>query len=260
MFRLRPLGAASGAVGWNDLGENSRGANGELDQRQRRRRRSLATPDPRRVRRDDIPDSSRYFFDLAPVLATHDGPWVYSRRPRLGAALKIAGVIVAVMMVVALIVDQVRDDTLMEGQLVVAGFASAFLGWILLAAPGAIVAKGKLRYQPSGRTLAETHVEYPGSVERGAAVYEALTSRGITRQEIQEWAPSRDSAASTSGTMRVAVYWSDRDDAAYAAVHLEYEEDGHLVWPPVEIPRGWVAGLTPRYEEPGPSVSYPHQS
>lgn len=212
--------------------------------------------EPLRRHRADVPAESRHFFDLAPVLAVHDGPWVYSRRPRLGAGLKISGVVVAALMVLALIVDQLRDDTVMEGQLIVAGLAFAFLGWILLTAPGAIVTKGRLRYRPSGRKLAEERVKYLGSAEQATATHEALTSTGITRQEIQEWSRSY---ASTSGSMYVAVYWSDRDDVAFAAVHLECDDDEYLVWPPVEIPRDWVAALLPRHEEPGPYVSYPSQ-
>lgn len=216
--------------------------------------------EPQRFHRENVPAGAQHFFDLVPVLAVHPGPWSYYRRPRLGAGLKISGVVVAALMVAALIVDQLREDTLMEGQLIAAGFAFAFLAWILLAGPGDIVVKGRLRYRPSGRKLAEESVKYLGSADRGAAVYEALTSAGTTRQEIQEWSHPHGSDASARGDMYVAVYWSDRDDVAFAAVHLEREDDEVLIWPPVQIPRDWVAGLMPRYEEPGPYVSYPSQS
>lgn len=217
--------------------------------------RGVELVEPARWRRDDVPAGSQHFFGVAPALAVHEGPWTYSRRPRLGMALKISGAVVAAVLVAVVIADQVREDTLLEGQLIVAGFAFAFLAWILLASPGAVAAKGKLRYQPSGRTLTAASVDYRGTVDRGTLVHAALKSTGITRREIEE----QSLVGSSEDRLCVAVYWSDRDDIAFATVHLETAGDDVLVWPPVQIPRDQVAGLLPRYEEPGPYVSYPNQ-
>ncbi|WP_029088835.1 hypothetical protein [Brevibacterium album] len=97
---------------------------------------------------------------------------------------------------------------------------------------------------------------YRGTADRGTVVHAALRSTGITRREIEEQSLT---GSSGGGSLHVAVYWSDRDDIAFATVHLESEGDDLLIWPPVQIPRAWVAGLLPRCEEPGPSVSYPNQ-
>lgn len=196
--------------------------------------------EPLRQRRADLPARSQPFFDAAPTLAVHDGPWTHSHRPRLGAALKVGALVAGVLTAALVVLDQVRAETLLEGDLVVAGFAGAFLVMIIIGSPGISLSRGKIRYQPSGRTLAEHREEYPGSIALGSAVHSALSRRAITHREIL--AMSR--AGASDGRLVVSLYWSPRDDLAFAAVHLRITDEEFTLWPPAQIPRDRVAGLT----------------
>ena len=107
---------------------------------------------PRWVSREDVPVQERRFFDVAPVLAVHDGPWTHQSWPRLGAALQIVGWVIAAGIVGAIIMDQLRADTLLDdGNKIMAGLVVAILALMLVAAPGAFASSGRVRYRPSRR-------------------------------------------------------------------------------------------------------------
>lgn len=195
--------------------------------------------EPLRWHRADLPNESQHYFDAAPVLAVHHGPWTYSRRPRVGAALKIGALVVGVALAAVLVLDQVRAETLFEGQLVVAGIALVFLVMVLIGSPGIALSRGKFRYQPSGRKLADHREDYPGSVAMGSAVHAAQSRRSITHREILAMIPKDR----REGKLFVSTYWSDRDDVAFATVHLAIADDEFVIWPPVSIPRDQLSGL-----------------
>ncbi|WP_375000981.1 hypothetical protein [Aeromicrobium sp. CTD01-1L150] len=197
--------------------------------------------EPMSLHRLDVPAESRHFFDMSPVLATHEGPWVYSRRPVLGAALKIAALVAGVVITAAIVVDQLRSDTLLAGDLVAAGGALGFLAVVMIGSPGIYFSRGRIRYRPTGRKLADHREDYRGDASTAAAVHAALTSSDvITRGEIQSIA-----GRPSESRLLVCFFWSDRDDVAVATVHVEHDDGEVTIWPPVDIPCTLVGGLLP---------------
>lgn len=221
---------------------------------------------PRWVNRENVPARVRHFFDFDPVLAVNDGPWMYQRWPRLGAALQIVGWIIAGGIVGAIIMDQLRVDTFLDDvNKIVAGFAVALLALILVAGPGAFASRGRVRYRPSGRKLAASQIKkYRGNVASAASIHTMLSDENAAWRTSQGhgagWREIHAVLGRTPSTGRliVALYSSNRDDYALAAVHLEDDDsDAIAVWPPVTIPPDLVGKLLP-WSEPGPHVSYPH--
>lgn len=209
---------------------------------------------PRWVSRDDVPARVRHFFDFAPVLAVHDGPWSYHRWPRLGATLQIFGWFIAALIVAAIIVDQLRTDTFLDdGNKIAAGFVVAVLALMLVAGPGAFASRGRVRYRPSGRKLADSQIKkYRGNVTSASSVHELLSSEDAGLRKVQGagagWREIQALLGHTPSTGRliISLYWSDRDHFALAAVHLE--EDGSdeiALWPPVTIPTNLVGKILP---------------
>lgn len=189
---------------------------------------------------DEIPEETRPFFRLAPNLALHDGPWTYHRHPRLGSALKIASLVVGGCFAVALVMDQLREDTLMKGQLVIAGIAFGLVAMVLVSAPGFILSDGRIRHRPTGRHFGEKSEDYVGSMALGTAVHAALMGEGITHRKILTMFRREPE----DGRLIVQVHWHSRDDVAFAGVYLKRDNGEYVVWPPVSIPADWVAELS----------------
>lgn len=221
---------------------------------------------PRWVSREDVPARVRHFFDVAPVLAVHDGPWSHHRWPRLGAALQIFGWVIAGLIVAAIIVDQRRADTFLDGgNKIAAGFVVALLALILVAGPGAFASRGRVRYRPSGRKLADSQIKkYRGNVTSAASIHGLLSSDDADWRKAQGagagWREIQAVLGHTPSTGRliISLYWSDRDDYALAAVHLEEDDSDEIaVWPPVTIPPDLVGKILPWSSS---HASYPLQS
>ena len=198
-----------------------------------------AVVEPVTVFRHEVPVESGDFFDAAPVLAVSDGPWAYSRRPRLGAALKIGALAAGALAIGVIVFDQVREDTLLEGDLVVSGGAFAFLLVVLIGTPGIRFSRGKIRHRPSGRTFGKHREEYPGITTAGSAVHAGLTRGDLTDRKILAIVTQGRS----EGRLVVSVYWSDRADVSIATVHLEHTDGKFTIWPPVSIPPDQVGRL-----------------
>lgn len=221
---------------------------------------------PRWVSREDVPARVRHFFDVAPVLAVHDGPWSHHRWPRLGAALQIFGWVIAGLIVAAIIVDQRRADTFLDGgNKIAAGFVVALLALILVAGPGAFASRGRVRYRPSGRKLADSQIKkYRGNVTSASSIHGLLSSDDADWRKAQGagagWREIQAALGHTPSTGRliISLYWSDRDDYALAAVHLEEDDSDEIaVWPPVTIPPDLVGKILPWSSS---HASYPLQS
>lgn len=202
---------------------------------------------PLRRYRADIPTDTRRFFDAAPVLAVHEGPWTYSRRPGLGAALKIGGWIAAALVVLAVVLDQLREDAFLDdGNKIVAGFIVALLAFMALAGPGAFLSHGKFHHVPSGRRLRESTETYRGTEAGAAAVHAALGESGehpVTWRDIVQLTRG-PSTGGVAGRVVVTAYEAARADYAVATVHLRTaDDDQFVIWPPVSIGRAVIPGL-----------------
>ena len=209
---------------------------------------------PRWVSREDVPVRVRHFFDVAPVLAVHDGPWSYHRWPRLGATLQILGWVIAALIVAGVIVDQLRADTFLDdGNKIAAGFIAAVLALVLVAGPGAFASRGRVHYQPSRRKLADSQIKkYRGNLTSASSIHELLS------REDADWRKAQGAGAGlreiravlgrtpSTGRLIISLYWSDRDDYAIAAVHLEEDDSDEIaVWPPVTISPDLVGKILP---------------
>lgn len=202
--------------------------------------------EPLRRHSTDVPAQSWHFFNAAPVLAVHDGPWTYSRRPRLAAALNIGGWIVGALVVLAVVLDQLRADTFLDdGEKIVAGLVVALLASMLLAVPGAFLSHGRFHHAPSGRRLQESTETYRGTEAAAAAVHAALGESGrpwVTWRDIIRL--TRDSGTGDDvGDIVVTAYEAAGADYAVATTHLRTADDEYVIWPPVTIPRDLIPGL-----------------
>ena len=201
---------------------------------------------PRWVSREDVPVRVRHFFDVAPVLVVHDGPWSYHRWPRLGATLQILGWVIAALIVAGVIVDQLRADTFLDdGNKIAAGFIAAVLALVLVAGPGAFASRGRVHYQPSRRKLADSQIKkYRGNLTSASSIHELLS------REDADWRKAQGAGAGwrtpSTGRLIISLYWSDRADYAVAAVHLEEDDSDEIaVWPPVTISPDLVGKILP---------------
>lgn len=205
--------------------------------------------EPMRLHRDEISADTRSFFDFAPVLATHEGPWLYSRRPRRGAAFKVCGWVVGALLSLAILLDQLRADTLLDdGNKIVVGIALTFLAVLVLVGSGESLRHGRVRLLPSRRRLHVSTETYQGSMAGAAAVWATLKA---SDEERISW---RDLIRQTQapcpgpklGDLIVTTYDAPREDYAIATMHLLTTDDEFLIWPPTSISGETISRLVQR--------------
>lgn len=159
--------------------------------------------------------------------------------------MKVGGWIVGALVILAVVLDQLRTDTFLDdGNKIAAGVIVAVLAFLVLAAPGAFLARGRFHHAPSRRRLREFTETYRGTETAAAAVHAALCAserRPVTWREIMQL--SRGAGSGAAGEIVVTAYEAARADYAAGTVHLRTADDEFMIWPPVAISRELIPGL-----------------